>query len=139
MPKNKTAPAETAVETSEDEDYSGYLDKAPTDLQSRFTDWIKDKTEISFQTKKEEAAFDEGVRLGVALRMKFQASPENQAINGRAARSAARASDEQDEKPAKVLKSKNSAPAEESSAPVATPAKPKAAKKAAAGSAKAPF
>jgi hypothetical protein len=62
-----------------EEDYPKYADKAPTDLQERLADWIMEKTGVTFATKKEEAAYREGVRLAVALRMKFQASPENQA------------------------------------------------------------
>jgi hypothetical protein len=61
-------------------DYTVYADKEPTDLQSRFGEWVIDKTGIEFSTKKEEAAFKEGVRLGTALRMQFQASPENQEV-----------------------------------------------------------
>lgn len=79
MAPRKSKAAQTAVE--EEIDYTVYADKPPTDLQERFTDWILDKTEYdpaSEKTKKE--AFAEGVRLGVALRMKFQASPENQAV-----------------------------------------------------------
>jgi hypothetical protein len=60
------------------EDYAPYATKAPTDLQRRLGDWIMEKTGVTFVTKKEEAAYREGVRLAVALRMKFQASPENQ-------------------------------------------------------------
>lgn len=69
--------AQRALET--EEDYTKYADKAPTDLQDRLADWIMEKTGVTFATKKEEVAYREGVRLAVALRMKFQASPENQA------------------------------------------------------------
>lgn len=61
-------------------DFSGYLEKGPTDLQARFTDWLQGDAvgynPASAKTKAE--AFAEGVRLATALRMKFQASPENQ-------------------------------------------------------------
>lgn len=66
----------------EAEDFSGYLEKGPTDLQARFTDWLKGDAvgynPASAKTKAE--AFAEGVRLSTALRMKFQASPENQEL-----------------------------------------------------------
>lgn len=71
--------AKAAVEPEEVEvDYTTYLDKAPTDTQARFADWLKEKVGVAFGTKKEESAFEEGVRLGTALRMPFQRSPENQ-------------------------------------------------------------
>lgn len=64
----------------EAEDFSPYLEKGPTDLQARFTDWLKGEAvgydPATAKTKAE--AFAEGVRLATALRMKFQASPENQ-------------------------------------------------------------
>lgn len=63
----------------EEIDYTSYRDKAPTDLQARFPDWLIEKVGVTFGTKKEEAAFREGVRLATALRMPFQASPENRA------------------------------------------------------------
>lgn len=63
----------------EDFDYSTYLDKKPTDLQERFALWIVEQTGLDVTAlKSKQVAFEEGVRLGVALRMKFQASPENQ-------------------------------------------------------------
>lgn len=73
--KNKAAAAET------EPDYTAYADKAPTDLQERFAAWIPEVTEYdpsSAKTKVE--AFNEGVRLGTALRMEFQRSPENQEL-----------------------------------------------------------
>ena len=69
--------AQRALEN--EEDYTPYATKAATDLQARLAEWIIEKTGVTFATKKEEAAYREGVRLAVALRMKFQASPENQA------------------------------------------------------------
>jgi hypothetical protein len=77
MPNPPSQAAQRAAET--EEDYAKYADKAPTDLQARFADWVLDKTGVTFTTKKEETAYREGIRLAVALRMKFQASPENQA------------------------------------------------------------
>lgn len=135
MGKNNTAVAE-APEV--EEDYTKYLEKAPTDLQSRFSVWIKDKTGKTFATKKEESSFDEGVRLGVALRMKFQASPENQEVLNAAKVTRAEAP-VAEPKPAKEKKGAKAPEA----APVVAPVEPKAkpAKKAAAKGAgnKAPF
>jgi hypothetical protein len=76
MPKAKTeAPAEEV-----EFDYTQYLDREPSDLQERFADWIIEKTGKEFATKKEEAAWRAGVYVSVQLRMRFQASPENQAV-----------------------------------------------------------
>lgn len=75
MPK---AQAQVAAEESAEMDLTPYATKAPTSLQRRFAEWIPDATGINingFKTKQE--AFNEGVRLAVALRMIFQASPEN--------------------------------------------------------------
>src|SRR6266436_3943409 len=71
-----------ATEVEPDEtDYPSYVGKAPTDLQGRFAAWIPEVTGYDpTSAKTKEAAFNEGVRLGVALRMKFQASPENQEL-----------------------------------------------------------
>jgi hypothetical protein len=72
--------AQRAAES--DGDYSHYLDKAPTDLQERFAEWLQSDA-VGFDptaAKTKAVAFSEGVRLGVALRMKFQASPENQEV-----------------------------------------------------------
>lgn len=116
-------------------DYSGYKDKAPSDLQERFADWIVDKVGVAFGTKKEEAAFNEGVRLAVALRMKFQASPENQdAIAERAVERAKEEAEAAATVPAKkaVKKAAPAADAEPEEQPVRRPAKKAAAKKAAA-------
>jgi len=79
MPKKATTPA-PVVEDAE-VDYTKYVGKAPTDLQERFAEWILDKTEYDPSSEKTKAAaFAEGVRLGVALRMPFQRSDENQAV-----------------------------------------------------------
>jgi len=58
-------------------DFEEYRTKGPTSLQRRFAVWIAENCEVEFGTKKEEAAFREGVRLAVALRIPFQRSPEN--------------------------------------------------------------
>jgi hypothetical protein len=77
----KAAAAAPAAPAEEVEvDFQAYKEKAATDLQERFAGWIIDKLELTFGTKKEQAAFEEGVRLATALRMVFQASPENQAV-----------------------------------------------------------
>lgn len=104
-------------------DYTGYADKPATDMQQRFIDWTKEKLALTFTSKKEEAAFDEGMRLGTALRMPFQRSPENQAESNmvRANRGKAEA------EPAPAKAAKATAPAK---ATKAAPAK-KAAKAAA--------
>ena len=96
-------------------DLSAYADKAPTDLQSRFADWLMDEDQVGYdpaKAKNKEEAFREGVRLATATRMIFQASPENRKAN--AERKAERDNDEADEKPAK--KSKKTTAAEEPAA-----------------------
>ena len=70
MAKEETEAAEV--------DYTKYVDKPATGLQEHLTNWIKEQTGVTFATKKEEAAFDLGVKLTVFLRMRHQASPENQ-------------------------------------------------------------
>lgn len=62
-------------------DLEVYLTKPPTDLQYRFAEWIRDQVGYDpTKAKTKEDAFNEGVRLGTALRMIFQASPENQQV-----------------------------------------------------------
>lgn len=96
------APRGRKAETEAAEvDYTVYNEKEPTDLQERFGEWITDKLELEFGTKKEQAAFLNGVRLATALRMHFQASPENQEVI--AERKAARA-EEVEEKPKPAAK-----------------------------------
>lgn len=62
---------------SNPKDFTKYADKAPSDLQSRMATWILDVTGYE---PDDLDSFNEGVRLAVALRMAFQASPENQAV-----------------------------------------------------------
>jgi hypothetical protein len=65
----------------EEQDFTGYAEKEPTDLQTRFTDWIPEVTGFDPNgCKSKAAAFAEGVRLAVSLRMPFQRSPENQEL-----------------------------------------------------------
>jgi hypothetical protein len=86
-----------------DEEILGYKDKESTAVQERFADWLIEKLELEFPNAKAEAAFREAVRLATALRMIFQASPENQD-----ARTAARAEREEvrSAKPKKTAKAK---------------------------------
>ena len=73
---------------SEARDFTKYADKPPTDLQSRFSGWILEKTGYE---PEDMDSFNEGVRLATALRMAFQASPENQEVlEGRREESAAK-------------------------------------------------
>jgi hypothetical protein len=115
--KTKAAVAEpvedevTEAPASGEQDFTKYRDKEPTDLQSRMVDWVVEKVgmdeKLDLDDEDIELAFAEGVRLGVAMRMKFQASPENQAVlkEQKANRAAAAEADdepeEDDEAPAK--------------------------------------
>lgn len=127
------------VETETGErDYSAYKHQPPTDLQSRFADWLIEKLDLEFTSGAAEKGFREGVRLAVALRIPFQASPENQAH--RAQRAAEREErEEQEEAPkakaAKVAKAaKKARPAPEpegDEAVAAAPAKASRPRKAA--------
>jgi outer membrane biosynthesis protein TonB len=98
----KTAAPEPDVEVA---DYSGYRDKPATDLQERMADWVLEQVDpIAHDENGDEVeldvdSFKEGIRLGVALRMQFQASPENQEVL--AANRAAREAGEEEPKPAK--------------------------------------
>lgn len=107
--------------TATEVDYTGYATKPPTSLQARFPDWLFEKTGITFGTVKEEKAFREGVRLATALRMEFQASPENREATAKERAERAEA---------------KSAPAE--AAPAPAPAKPVKAAKAAKAAKPAP-
>lgn len=63
---------------TDEKDYTEYRDKPPTDLQTRFSPWILEKTGYNPATAKtKQQAFEDGVRLSVYLRIPFQASPEN--------------------------------------------------------------
>jgi hypothetical protein len=67
-----------AVET-EELDYSYPLGQDPTPLQDRFASWIMSDA-VGYApsaAKTKEEAFREGVRLGVALRIPYQASDHN--------------------------------------------------------------
>lgn len=126
-----TVGSKAAAKAAEaDTDFTVWATKPATDLQKRFGPWILDKVGIEFGTKKELDAFLEGVRLSTALRIPFQASPENQA---------ARAEKAAEEKPvkatkaaaSKLTKATTSAAVEEPTPAPAKAAGRKAAKKAA--------
>ena len=102
----------------EEQDFSGYVDKAPTELQERFTAWIPEVTGFDPNgCKSKSAAFAEGVRLAVSLRMPFQRSPENQELLAER-----RAAAEQAEEPA--APKKTAAPAKKVAAKKAAPPAP---------------
>lgn len=61
-----------------DEKILAYKDKEATAVQERYADWLIEKLQLEFSNAKAEAAFREATRLATALRMIFQASPENQ-------------------------------------------------------------
>lgn len=102
-PKSKAARRQAAkIETEGEPDYTVYLEKEFTATQQRFLDWTVDKTGVDaagYKTKLE--AFEEGFRLASALRMRFQASPENQEANAaaRAKRAAAQEDGDDEETP----------------------------------------
>lgn len=112
MPKGNSLAAAKAAEEQASKDWSGYRDKPATDLQARMADWVIEKTGLSFSSKAAEAAFRDGIRLGVALRIPFQASPENQAVRSNGAAEAA---------PAPAKKAAKAAPAKKASAKKAEP------------------
>lgn len=102
----------TKADAEIEKDYTVYVDKDPTDLQTRMTDWVLDKTGYDPAKAKTKAqAFADGIKLGVALRMEFQASPENQELLAEARR---RFAEEQAKpKPVKAKKTKTKKPAPE--------------------------
>lgn len=107
---------------AKDFDAEALAAKPMTELQEHLLAWIKEKTGVTFTTKKEEAAFDLGVKYTVNFRTYHQASPENQ--KRLAANRAAAAEAEPTPAPTKAAKAPKAAPAK------AAPAK-KATKKAA--------
>lgn len=111
----KPAPVETAEEEKGAEDYTTYLTKPATELQERFGEWIRDKTGYDpAQAKSKAAAFEEGVKFAVFLRIPFQKSAENQ--EHRAKRAA-------EPKPAKAEKAPKPEPIEVESTSVPAPKK----------------
>lgn len=114
-----------------DEAIAAYKEKEPTAVQTRYADWLIEKLSLDFKTPKDETLFRESVRLATALRMIFQASPENQGVRAetRAEREEAAAN-----KPAKKSKAAKTETDEDEtdSKPAKKSAKAKAAKPAAA-------
>lgn len=81
-------------------DLAVYLEKAATDLQSRFGDWLVEVVGYEpSKAKTKDEAFREGVRLATALRMPFQRSDENQGVL-----SERRAEQAEPEKPVKAVR-----------------------------------
>lgn len=135
-------------------DVKSYLDKAPTTLQARFADYLQEEVGYDPNSAKNKTeAFREGVRLGVALRMIFQASDYNR--DARAAEQAERA-ESKEAAPAKAAKApakaapaakaakatkaaKSAAPAKAATRPAPRRAATRPAKAAAATTAEAPF
>lgn len=126
--------------------YAQYRGKAASDLQTFFADWAISKLGIEFGSKKEEAAFREGLRVGVAMRIPFQASPENQERQRQAAQlradtkaeklaaKGAKAKVKADAKPAKKATKPAAEPTEAATEPAEVEATPAEAPKAAKGS-----
>lgn len=107
-PRSKAAAAAAEAEN----DYPAYVDKPATDLQERYGDWLVEKLELEFSSKKEQAAFLLGVKVSTALRMKFQASPENQEVLEERRAASGAAKDEEDEpKPKRKAPAKRKAKA----------------------------
>lgn len=120
MPK----PPSESAKAYQEPDFAAIVAKDITPLQQHFLDWVIEKTGVTFSTKKEEAAFAEGIRIGTALRGAHQASPENQErlAEAKAAREAALAEVTQEEKPAKPAKAVKAATPVKVAAKKATPA-----------------
>jgi hypothetical protein len=120
-------------------DYTYPLGQPPTPLQERFADWLRGD-EVGYDpnaAKSKLEAFNEGVRLSVALRIPYQASDANREATAQeraanaAKREAARiAREEKLAARAAAAESKAAAPVAEA-APAAAPKPAKAAKAAA--------
>lgn len=95
--KAKARPAPEPEEVEEEKDYTAYLDKPATDLQTRFAEWIQ--TVTGYEPNDDED-FAAGVQLATALRMEFQRSPENQAVLEQKRLDAEAAKEERASKPA---------------------------------------
>lgn len=93
-----------------EKDYTTYADKDATDLQSRLNDWILEKTGYE---PEDEDSFFAGVRLATALRMDFQASPENQKVLAERRAAKEEAEEEKANAPAKKRGRPKKAKAEE--------------------------
>lgn len=126
-----------AVETEEyvEPDYKAALTKTATSLQARFAEWLQGD-EVGYNpaaAKTKKDAFEEGVRLGVALRIPYQASEHNRAATAeeKAEREAERQRAKQERDAAKAAR-EAATPAEEAPAPAPKPAKSAAAARKAA-------
>ena len=141
MARAAAAPVAEAPAPAEEReiDFAAYKTKAPTDLQERLDQWLRDKCDITpADFKSKDEAFSEGVRLAVALRIPFQASPENRrdTAAARAAREAEKAQRQQaatepaaestEAAPAPAARRGRPAKAAPASAPVEPPAEPAA-------------
>ena len=117
-------------------DYKRPLGKAPTSLQARFAEWLMGD-EVGYSpasAKTKQEAFEEGVRLAVALRIPFQASDFNREAT--AVEREAKAAERIEREAAKEAAA--AAEPQEAPAPKTAPAKKAAAKKAAPAKAAAP-
>lgn len=121
-PKERT----TMAKQMTDEQIAAYKDKPATDVAIRFADWMIEKLGLEFKSTKDEALYREAVRQAVALRMIFQASPENQDVRGERREERESAAEAKAEKKASAKAAKAEPKAEESK-PAKAPAK-KAAK-----------
>lgn len=114
------------VETEEyvEPDYKKPVGKAPTALQARFAEWLQsDAVGYNPQAAKSKVeAFNEGVRLAVALRIPFQASDFNReaTLVEREERAALRAEQER-QREADRAAAKAAEPVEEAPAPKPAP------------------
>ena len=104
-------------------DFGKYAAKEATSLQTRFADWLIDKCEVEFATKRDEATFRNAVRLSVSLRIPFQASDENKEATAREREANQRAAEDAREAAAEARAERKAA--------VETPAEKPVAKKAA--------
>lgn len=116
--------AREAIEIT-DEQAQAIFAKNTSALTLHLTEWLKDKLALSFGSKKEEAAFDAGVKATVALRMRHQASPENQERLATMAEAREAETEEPEVAPAPKAKGKAA-----KAAPAPAPAKAAPAKKA---------
>lgn len=102
-PKAKAAKAQ---KVAKEFDYNSYIGKAYTPTQERLRTFLHEKvTDLTFKNKGEEAAFDLGARLAVALYVQFQRSPENVAAR-QAAASVPKQKATKEEAPVKPAKGK---------------------------------
>jgi outer membrane biosynthesis protein TonB len=119
-----------ANEENEVIDFTDYAGKSATALQARFAEWLMGE-QVGYdpaKAKTKSEAFAEGVRLAVALRIPFQASPFNREANAASRAEAAKAREEraaaepeEAPKPAPVAKKAPAKKAAAKAAPAAAP------------------